>query len=121
MYNVFKTIGIGVLSVTFCMACSTVAQSSADREVYDKPGAIQSGKSMKGQVVKVDARDANEQRWDVSVQNQETGEVVVLHIDKTTTRKDRQMDPDIGDNVIVKYDEKSKHAISFLTDARSHN
>lgn len=53
----------------------------------------------------------------MSVKSGETGEVVVLHLDKTTTRKDKQMDPALGDNVVVKYDEKSKHAISFLTDA----
>lgn len=120
MSRLLKTFGVGVLSATFCMTLATVALS-VDREVYDKPEATQSGKTLQGKVVKVDARDANAQRWDVSVQNNETGEVVVLHIDKTTTRKDRQMDPDLGDNVIVKYDEKSKHAISFLTDARSHN
>ena len=119
--NSFSTaVGIGFLSLVCCLTLSTVALS-VDREVYDKPEAITSGKTMNGKVVKVDARDSNAQRWDVSVQNHDTGEVVVLHIDKTTTRKDRQMDPDIGDNVIVKYDEKSKHAISFLTDARSHN
>ena len=120
MSRLLKAFGVGVLSATFYMTLATVALS-VDREVYDKPEATKSGKTMQGKVVKVDARDANAQRWDVSVQNNETGEVVVLHIDKTTTRKDRQMDPDLGDNVIVKYDETSKHAISFLTDARSHN
>ena len=115
MSRLLKAFGVGVLSATFCMTVATVA-FSLDREVYDKPEAIQSGKTMHGKVVKVDAHDANSQKWDVSVQNKETGEVVVLYIDKTTTRKDRQLDPDLGDNVIVKYDEKSKHAISFLTD-----
>ena len=120
MVTLSKVIGISVLSATFCMVLATVALS-VDREVYDKAETVKSGKTIHGKVVKVDAKDANMQRWDVSVQNGDTGEVVALHIDKSTTRKDIQMDPAIGDNVIVKYDEKSKHAISFLTDARSHN
>ena len=117
MSSLFKACVVGSLSVTFCVALSTVALS-VDREVYDKPAVQQPGKTIHGKVVTVDERDANMQRWDVSVQNVETGEVVALHIDKTTTRKDMQMNPTIGTNVVVKYDEKSKHAISFLTDAR---
>ncbi|MGE0645873.1 MAG: hypothetical protein AB7P24_19625 [Nitrospira sp.] len=120
MSGLLKACGVGVLSATFCMTLATMALS-VDREVYDKPEATMSGKTIHGKVMKVDEKDANMQRWDVSVKNGDTGEVVVLHIDKSTTRKDMQMDPAIGDNVIVKYDEKSKHAISFLTDARSHN
>lgn len=120
MSRFLKSLGIGVLSATFCMTLASVALS-VDREVYDKPEMAKSGKTVHGKVVKVDEKNANMQRWDVSVQNGDTGEVVTLHIDKSTTRKDIQMDPAIGDNVIVKYDEKSKHAISFLTDARSHN
>jgi methyl coenzyme M reductase gamma subunit len=116
MYSLSKVVGVGFLSLVCCLALSTAALS-VDREVYDKPEAVTTGKTMHGKVVKVDERDADAQRWDVSVQNKDTGEVVVLHIDKTTTRKDRQLDPDLGDNVIVKYDETSKHAISFLTDA----
>lgn len=120
MYNLSKAVGIGFLSLVCCLSLSTVALS-LDREVYDKPEATKPGKTMHGKIVKVDERDANAQQWDVSVQNKETGEVVVLHIDKATTRKNLQMEPDLGDNVIVKYDEKSKHAISFLTDtAMSH-
>jgi len=49
------------------------------------------------------------------VKDNDTGQVVVLHVDKTTTRKDIMMSPDLGDNVIAKYNEQ-KHAISFLTD-----
>ena len=120
MSILLKTVRIGFLSLLTCAAMSTTA-FSVDREVYDKPEVLQAGKTMQGKVVKVDERDAKIQRWDVSVQNGDTGEVVVLHIDKTTTRKDMQMHPAIGDNVIVKYDVNSKHAFSFLTDARSHN
>lgn len=116
MYNLSKAIGVGFLSLVCCLALSTAALS-LDREVYDKADVQHVGKTIHGKVIKIDERDANLQRWDVSVKNGETGEVVVLHLDKTTTRKDIQMDPALGDNVIVKYDEKSKHAISFLTDA----
>lgn len=111
-YNAMR---IGLLNLMTCAALSTVA-FAVDREVYDKPVMQQPGKTMHGKVIKVDERDANLQRWDVSVQNGDTGEVVVLHLDKTTTRKESQMDPSIGANVIVKYDERSRHAISFLTD-----
>lgn len=120
MARLLKALGVGVLSAMFFLTFSSMALA-VDREVYDKPEAIKPGKTMHGKVVKVDPHDANAQRWDVFIQNKETGEVLVLYIDKTTTRKESQMDPDVGDNVIVKYDEKSKHAISFLTDARSHN
>jgi len=115
MSNMTKTIRIAFLNLFACAALSTVTLA-VDREVYDKPVFQQPGKTMHGKVVKVDERDANLQRWDVSVQNGDTGEIVVLHIDKTTTRKDSQMDPAIGANVIVKYDERSRHAFSFLTD-----
>lgn len=120
MFNRSKFAGIGFVTLMLTVTMSTAALS-VDREVYDKPEVLQAGKTMQGKVVKVDERDASLQRWDVSVQNGDTGEVVVLHIDKTTTRKDMQMHPAIGDNVIVKYDVNSKHAVSFLTDARSHN
>jgi methyl coenzyme M reductase gamma subunit len=116
MYNLSKAVGVGFLSLVCCLALSTAALS-LDTEVYDKPDIQHVGKTLHGKVVKIDERDANLQRWDVSVKSGETGEVIVLHLDKTTIRKDRQMDPVLGDNVIVKYDEKNKHAISFLTDA----
>jgi hypothetical protein len=120
MNSLSKAVGIGFLSFVCGLALSTVA-FSVDREVYDKPQAVQPGKTIHGKIIKIDELNANQQRWDVSVQSIETGEVVVVHIDKTTNRKEGQMEPDLGDNVIVKYDEPSKHAITFLTDARSHN
>lgn len=115
MYDTSKAMGVGVLNLVFCLALSTAALA-VDREVYDKPD-VQPGKTIHGKVVKVDEREANVQNWSVSVQNGETGEVIALHVDKTTTRKDVQMSPAVGDNVIVKYNEKNRHAISFLTDA----
>ena len=46
---------------------------------------------------------------------------MILHIDKTTTRKDKMLTPDLGDNVIAKYNQQNNHAFSFLTDqAMSH-
>lgn len=120
MSRLLRAFGVSVLSATFCMTLATVALS-VDREVYDKPQAVHPGKTIHGKIIKIDELNANQQRWDVAVQNIETGEVVVVHIDKTTNRKEGQMEPDLGDNVIVKYDEPSKHAITFLTDARSHN
>lgn len=116
MYRLTHAIGVGFLSLVCCLALSTAALS-LDREVYDKPDVHHAGKTIHGKVTHVDTRDANHQRWNVSVKNGETGEVVVLHLDHTTMRKDTQMDPVLGDNVIVKYDEKNSHAISFLTDA----
>jgi len=50
----------------------------------------------------------------VSVKNVATGEVVLLHLDKTTQVKEKAPDPAIGDMVVVKYDDHSKHALTFL-------
>jgi hypothetical protein len=112
-----KALGFTVLAVVFSMGLSTLALA-VDREVYDKPN-VQPGKIIKGKVMKVDAKAA--QSWNVSVKDGETGETVVLHIDKSTTRKDVMMSPDLGDNVIAKYNEQNNHAFSFLTDqATSH-
>lgn len=55
-------------------------------------------------------------QWDVSVKNVATGEVVLLHLDKTTQRKEKAPDPALGDMVVVKYDDHSKHAFTFLKD-----
>lgn len=115
MISQYKSVAAGLFSVMLCLTLSSVA-FSLDREVYDKPGVQAVGKTIHGKVVKVDERGPNERRWDVSVQNGDTGEVVALHVDETTTRKDAQLDPAVGANVIVKYDEKNRHAISFLVD-----
>lgn len=116
-----KTIGLTFLTVIFSMGLSTLALS-VDREVYDKPydkPDVRTGKIIKGKVMKVDEKTA--QSWNVSVKDRETGETVVLHIDKSTTRKDIMMSPDLGDHVVAKYNEQNNHAFSFLTDqAMSH-
>lgn len=116
MRGLGNVVGVGVLSMLVGVAGVPVALA-VDREVYDDPAAPQPGKTLRGKILKVDEREGP-QRWDVAVQNGETGEVVTLHLDKTTYRRDMQLAPMIGNNVIVKYDEQSKHAISFLTDAR---
>lgn len=108
-----KMIGTTVLAGLFCAALSTGALA-VDREVYDTPD-VQPGKTIKGKVMSVNGDDKAIQTWHVSVKDSETGKVVVLHVDKTTTRKDIMLSPDIGDNVIAKYNERN-HAISFLTD-----
>lgn len=112
-----KAIGLTFLTVVFSMSLSTLALS-VDREVYDKPD-VQPGKMISGKVMNVDEKSS--QSWNVSVKDRETGEVVILHIDKSTTRKDNMLKPDLGDNVVAKYNQQNNHAISFLTDqATSH-
>lgn len=120
MHNSFKAVGVSFLCVTFCMVLSTVA-FSIEREVFDKPDVQQPGRTIHGKVTKVVERDAATHKWDVSVENRETGEVVPLHLDKTTARKETDKDPAVGDKVIVKYDERSKHALSFVADAPMSN
>ena len=112
MRPISKAIGLTFLTVVLGTGLSTPA-FSVDREVYDKPD-VQPGKVIKGKVMRVDEKSP--QSWNVSVKDRETGETVVLHIDKTTTRKNIMMIPDLGDNVIAKYNQQNNHAIIFLTD-----
>lgn len=112
MHALSKETVLTFLTVVFSLSLSTLALS-VDREVYDKPD-VRPGKIIKGKVMNVDEKSS--QTWNVSVKDQETGETVVLHIDKTTTRKDIMMRPDLGDNVIAKYNQQNNHAFSFLTD-----
>ena len=117
MRTLSKTMGVTFLAVVLGMGLPMLALS-VDREVYDKPD-VQQGKIIHGKVTKVDAKSP--QSWNVSVKDRETGDTVVLHIDKSTSRKDIMMSPDLGDNVIAKYNEQNNHAFSFLTDqATSH-
>jgi hypothetical protein len=55
------------------------------------------------------------------VENDETGEVVSLHLDKTTAREVTDVDPAVGEKVVVEYDKDSKHAISFAAVAATRN
>ena len=120
MHSSSKAVGVSFVSLTFCMFLSTVA-FSIESEVYDKPDVQQPGRTIHGKVVTVMQRDAAAHKWDVSVENRETGEVVPLHLDKTTARKEAAKDPAVGDKVVVKYDELSKHAISFVADTPTSN
>ncbi|UVT20292.1 MAG: hypothetical protein H8K03_21400 [Nitrospira sp.] len=108
-----KTIGATLLAVLFCIGFPTIALS-VDREVYDKPN-VQTGNIIKGKVMSVNPDAKAAQTWHVGVKDNDTGQVVVLHVDKTTTRKDIMLSPDVGANVVAKYNEQN-HAISFLTD-----
>lgn len=121
MLNLFtgKGLGVGSLTLVGCLALAPLALSTerTDREVYnDVPDVEHPGRTIHGKVVKVVARDAATHTWDVSVQNVATGEVVQLHLDKTTERKEKEPDPALGDFVITKYDEHSKHALTFVKD-----
>lgn len=115
MNGLVKAVGVSVLSVACVMVLSTVA-FSVEQEVYHQPDVHQPGRTIHGKVVNVVQRDAATHKWDVSVENGETGEVVPLCLDKTTARKKTDHDPAVGDEVVVKYDEHSKHALSFVVD-----
>lgn len=111
-----KSIGLGVLGLVFFAALSTLSVAE-ERAVYDGiPDVEQPGTTIHGKVIKVQKRDAASHTWDVSVENVATGEVVLLHLDKTTERKAKAPDPAPGDMVVVKYDNHSKHALTFLKD-----
>jgi hypothetical protein len=114
MHMPFKTIGFNLLSVLCCMVLSTVVFS--EDKIYDKPDVQQPGRTIHGKVITVAKGDAATHQWDVSVQNGETGELVPLCVDKTTARKQTDVEPAVGDEVVVKYDEQSKHALSFVAD-----
>lgn len=120
MHSPAMTIGMSVLSLTFCVALSPVA-FSIEREFLDKPDVQQPEKAIQGTIVKVVERDTATHTWEVSVENAETGEVVPLQLDKATARKVTAVDPVVGDKVVVKYDEHSKHALSFVAVAATSN
>jgi len=119
MHTPFKTIGFSLLGLLCCMVLSTVAFSEG--KIYDKPDVQEPGRTIHGKVVNVVKGDAATHKWDVSVQNWETGEVVPLCLDKTTARKETDRNPVVGEEVVVKYDEHSKHAISFVADTLRGN
>ena len=122
MMNMPKILGMTSLAVMIGMGLPTFAMSSSDRTVYEQP-TVQPGKIIKGKVMNVVRLKGNAAQpvWHVFVEDQETGDLVLLHVDKRTTRKDFMVSPDIGDNVIAKYNGRDNHAFSFLTDARDHN
>lgn len=110
-----KSIGSGVLGLLVGLSLPIVA-SSSDKEVYDGPEVEQPGRTIHAKVVKIDKQDAGAGKSDVSVENIQTGEVVRLHLDKSTERERQSTEPSPGDLVVVKYDEHSKHALTFVKD-----
>ncbi|NGZ03434.1 MAG: hypothetical protein CV090_10325 [Nitrospira sp. WS238] len=111
----FKSIGGVVLSLFLGLTIPVVALSS-DKQVYDGPDVEQPGRTIHGKVVKIDKQDKGADKCDVSVENLQTGEVVQLHLDKSTERERQSTEPSPGDLVVVKYDENSKHALTFVKD-----
>lgn len=118
MRSLSIAVKMGFLSAAFCMVLSTPALST-ERAVFDKPDVEQPGTTIYAKVVKVVERDRATHKWDVSVENKATGEVVLLHLDKTTERKEKDPDPAPGDIVVVKYDQHSKHALTFVKDDKT--
>lgn len=74
--------------------------------VSDSIGESKPGKTIKGEVVRVDGENY--------FVKQEDGKVVRMHVDRTTNTKS-SMKAKPGDNVEAKVDSQG-HAISFLTD-----
>lgn len=120
IYRIYRTVAVAAVSLACYMVLSTVA-FSVEQQVYDKPKVEQPGRTIHGKVVKVVKGDATKQKWDVSVENGQTGEIVPLCLDQTTARKETDNDPAVGDKVVVKYDEQSKHALSFVADTLMSN
>lgn len=116
MHRHIRAIGVGCFGLVLCMALTPLV-FSADKAVYDKPNVEEPGTTIFGKVVQVVERDAAAHKWDVSVENKATGEVVLVHLDKTTAKKEKTPDPAIGDQVVVKYNEQSKHALTFVWDS----
>ncbi|NGZ94562.1 MAG: hypothetical protein CV089_00255 [Nitrospira sp. WS110] len=110
-----KSIGGGLLGLILGLSIPVFALS-ADKEVYDGPDVEQPGRTIHGKVVKIDKQDKGTGQCDVSVENLQTGEVVQLHLDKSTERERQSTEPSPGDLVVVKYDEHSKHALTFVKD-----
>lgn len=108
-------VGIGFLTIAFGGAFSTTAWA-VDQAVYEKPNVEVPGTTIYGKVVKVMEQDASKHAWEVSVENNATGDVVQVHLDKTTERKEKDPAPAVGDRVVVKYDDSSKHALTFVKD-----
>ena len=117
-----KIYGMTVVTVMLAMGLPILALSSSDRTVYDQSD-VQPGKIINGKVMNVVKLKTNPDQpsWHVFVKDRETGELLLLHVDQGTTRKDTMVSPDLGDNVIAKYNEENNHAYSFLTDERDHN
>lgn len=111
MQLIFKIIGMTWLTILFGASVPTVGLS-VNTEVYDKSD-VQPGQTIKGKITDVDPKGP--QTWQVSVTDGDSGKVIMLHVDKRTTRNDIMLSPKVGQHVVAKYNERN-HAISFLTD-----
>lgn len=112
MQSAWKVVGVSVLSVMGCLALFTVT-FSFEGQGNDMPAIQQLGKTIHGNIVKVVKSDAASYTWDVSVEDDETGEVITLHLARSTAKMVTDIDPAVGEKVVVKYDENNKHAITF--------
>lgn len=116
MCSRIKYTGMGLATILFGIALSLTAVA-ADHAVYDKPDVEVPGTTIYGKVVKVTELDSAKHAWEVAVENAATGEVFQVHIDKATERKEKDPNPVVGDRVVVKFDDRSKHALTFVKDA----
>lgn len=115
MYNPIQFVGVGLAIFLYGITLSLPVMA-ADHAVYDKPDVEVPGTTIYGKVVKVTEIDATKQVWDVAVENAATGDVFQLHIDKSTERKEKDSNPAVGDRVVVKFNDTSKHALTFVKD-----
>lgn len=110
--KVFGCLSFGVL-LWMGLSASNVVWSSDQPTITASPmlvddtiGESKPGKTIKGEVVRVDGESY--------FVKQEDGKLVRMHVDRTThTQSSMKAKP--GDNVVAKIDGQG-HAISFLTD-----
>ena len=95
-----KVVGVISCSVLLCLGLSGVALST------DKIGDAQPGKTIKGEVLRVEGDSY------YFIKDGEDGKVVRVHVDKTTEKNAARVVP--GDNVEVKFNDQN-HAISILS------
>jgi len=103
----------GIVSCGFLLGLANVALSATDlttgppvQLVSDKVGDSKPGKTIKGEIVRVDGESY--------FVRQEDGKEVRMHVDTSTEKRSAQKGKP-GDHVIAKVDDKG-HALSFLTD-----
>jgi hypothetical protein len=97
---------LGLMRATVSPAANDPPAEPSVKRVSDSIGDSKPGKTIKGELVRVDG--------DNYFVKQEDGTVVRMHVDKTTTTK-ANVKPKPGDIVDAKVN-AAGHAISFLTD-----
>lgn len=116
-----RPIGAGAMSIMMWSLAFSPVTFALDGQGSDTTAVQQPGKTVHGNIIKVVKSDAPTHTWDVSVEDEETGEVIPLHVDKTIARKVTDVDPAVGEKVVVQYDENSRQAISFAAVAATKN